>query len=277
MKKPWINRSLAIIVVLALTVGVPVIINECYKSDNGYTTVWSAGDVLSYYGTILGALVAGITVVVTILFTRKQIQRESYIKSETAKWTKIEEIFAEALDVINPIRPLIKTMDIGTTNPNAAIRTFQKYKMGCTTATDQLIALLNKTDYPKVKALLDQINESTEHFSAICDKEITAYRRLQDLSNRTAAENALKTEAIYPNSFPKDTLAFCRTTLNNTAGMTVDALTKDIAEINQEMVSAYEQMYRSLLQLKGQTFEAITMEIQQKADQIIYQWNRDNV
>lgn len=277
MKKSWIKWGSAIVAVLTLTVGVPVIINECYKSDNGYVTAWRAADVLAYYGTILGALVAVITIAVTIVFTRKQIQRESYLRTETAKWTRIEDVFAEALGEINPIRLLIETMDIGSTNPNGAIIIFQKYKMSCGTAADQLIAFLNQGDYPKVKTLLDQINKSTELFSEICDREITAYRRLQDLSNRSTAENALKTEALYPHSFPEDTLIFCRRTLENTAGMTLDTLTKDVAEINQEMIDAYEKMYRSLLQLKGQIFEAITTEIQQKADQIIYRWNHNDI
>lgn len=35
------------------------------------------------------------------------------------------------------------------------------------------------------------------------------------------------------------------------------------------MVSAYETKYRDLLQLKGQTFEAINAEIQKKADSIL--------
>ena len=41
---------------LFLIVGVPIIINELYKRP-GYVTMWSAADMLGYYGTILGTVV----------------------------------------------------------------------------------------------------------------------------------------------------------------------------------------------------------------------------
>lgn len=103
MRKSWIKWILiGVVATIGLVVGIPLIINECYKANSGYITIWTAADVLSYYGTILGTLVAVITIVVTIGFTRKQIQRESYIKSEHEKWAKIESIITEALGRINP-------------------------------------------------------------------------------------------------------------------------------------------------------------------------------
>ena len=75
MRKSWTKWILIAVIALALIVGVPIIINECYKTNSGYMTIWGAADALSYYGTILGSLVAVATVVVTILFTYKQIQR----------------------------------------------------------------------------------------------------------------------------------------------------------------------------------------------------------
>ena len=98
MRKSWTKWILIAVIALALIVGVPTIINECYKTNSGYMTMWGAADALAYYGTILGALVAVATVVVTILFTYKQIQRDSFVKSENEKWAKIEEIFAMALE-----------------------------------------------------------------------------------------------------------------------------------------------------------------------------------
>ena len=97
MRKSWTKWILIAVIALALIVGVPIIINECYKTNSGYMTMWGAADALAYYGTILGALVAVATVVVTILFTYKQIQRDSFVKSENEKWAKIEEIFLNAL------------------------------------------------------------------------------------------------------------------------------------------------------------------------------------
>ena len=113
MKNNRIIKIIGLIILFAfLIVGIPVIINECYKANRGYLTVWSGSDVLGYYGSILGSAIAAITLVVTIVFTKKQIQRESYLKSEEEKWAKIENVFSDMLVKINPINTLLKTMDI---------------------------------------------------------------------------------------------------------------------------------------------------------------------
>lgn len=55
----WVRKRLipiAIIVSILLAIGVPFIINESYKVENGYLTVWNGADILSYYGAILSAL-----------------------------------------------------------------------------------------------------------------------------------------------------------------------------------------------------------------------------
>lgn len=95
MKK--IKISIGIVLMLFLTVGVPVIINECYKKDCGYSTVWNGTDVLNYYGSILGSAIAVIALVITIVFTRRQIQRESYLKTEKEKWDKLRVLLPKYL------------------------------------------------------------------------------------------------------------------------------------------------------------------------------------
>lgn len=52
------KRHIVVLVLttLLLSVVVPVIINECYKPNTGYKTLWGAQDVLAYFGEILGAL-----------------------------------------------------------------------------------------------------------------------------------------------------------------------------------------------------------------------------
>ena len=59
------KKILIVISVLAgllfLIIGIPVIINECYKVG-GYITLWNAEDVLSYYGAIIAAIIGIIMV-----------------------------------------------------------------------------------------------------------------------------------------------------------------------------------------------------------------------
>ncbi|NEN84073.1 hypothetical protein [Paenibacillus elgii] len=60
---------------LLLVVVVPIIINQLYQAGNGYKTLWEAKDVLSYFGTVLGAVATIAAVITTILYgehSRKQ-------------------------------------------------------------------------------------------------------------------------------------------------------------------------------------------------------------
>lgn len=96
-----LSKILAPVVIVAILIfGIPILINESYK-HGGYITMWEASDALSYYGAILGASIAVGTLVVTILFTRKQIQRESYLKGRKETWSKIENVFTTTLKEIN--------------------------------------------------------------------------------------------------------------------------------------------------------------------------------
>ena len=105
-KKKWLIVLVGTVTILALVIGVPLVINELYKMGPGYITVWNGADMLSFYGTMLGTGATILALVITIIYTRKQISRDNYLKSKSEKWAKIESIFATALDTINPMRPL---------------------------------------------------------------------------------------------------------------------------------------------------------------------------
>lgn len=129
MKKKIIFGIIALVVALFFVIGIPFIINELYKTGNGYITMWGAEDVLAYYEAILGAVATVLAVVFTIRFTKKQIQRENYLQREVEKWAKIEAVFADILNQLNPIDTLRDIMDTGFTAPDKAINILQKYQM----------------------------------------------------------------------------------------------------------------------------------------------------
>ena len=56
----WINKNYKVICVFLIfviaVVVIPILINEAYKCNNGYGTVWGGSDVLSYYGTMISAI-----------------------------------------------------------------------------------------------------------------------------------------------------------------------------------------------------------------------------
>ncbi len=52
--KKWIVKGTLLAIVAVIMV--PILINELYQADNGYFTVWTGADVLSFYGAALGAI-----------------------------------------------------------------------------------------------------------------------------------------------------------------------------------------------------------------------------
>lgn len=271
-RKKW--TLMIVLVFLLFSIAIPIAINESYKHGVVYVTKWDAADVLSYYGTILSATATVIAMVMTIAFTRKQINRDSYLKNESDKWSIIESVFADALDSINPMQPLVNTLETGLSDPSAAIKTIQKYLMSCRMATDPLCSHLNVVDYPKVKKLIDEINKASELFFQIGQEEITAYSELRDFMSRDTAKKTIDMEAVYPHSFPMETLSYCEQILNKTNGLRLKDIQNTIGQLNEKMVEAYQNTYRNLLQLKGSTFEGINVETQKKADSILNLWGK---
>lgn len=270
MKNNRIIKIIGLIILFAfLIVGIPVIINECYKANSGYLTVWSGADVLGYYGSILGSAIAAITLVVTIVFTKKQIQRESYLKSEDEKWSKLESVFLKILDSINPISTLKNVMDNGFTDPSKAINILQKYQMNCRTACDQLNAHLNVSDYPKFKELIDNIAEISEELVKISEEEINQYLDLRFLNHKDNAIQMLEIEKEHPGSFPQDNIEFSKSILKKTSSIQYTNIEEQIVKLNSDFVNVYETKFKALLQLTGATFEKINNEIQQNADSIL--------
>ena len=73
MKKPGAKWILAAGIALLLIVGVPIIINECYKTNSGYMTMWGAADALAYYGAIIASVGAAVGVFVSIKAATKKL------------------------------------------------------------------------------------------------------------------------------------------------------------------------------------------------------------
>ena len=267
--KKAVKIVLIILGAMFLIIGVPIVINECYKTNSGYTTVWDGADLLGYYGAILGSVIAVATLAVTIIFTKKQIQRESYIRTEAEKFSKLETVFLEILDSINPIETMKKVMDNGFIDPTKAINILQKYQLNCKTACDRLNAHLNMSDYPKFKKIIDSIASISEEFVSISQGEIDQYSDLRLWSHRETALKMLQNEEILPGSFSPKDIAFSKDIVEKTSTIDYANIEKTIATLNGNFVDLYETKFRGLLQLYGATFEESKTEIHKKADDIL--------
>ena len=65
-----------LVVMLACIVYGPYVINECYKAG-GYITMWNAADVLSYYGTVIAAVIGIIGVYLTVYISNKNYRDDA--------------------------------------------------------------------------------------------------------------------------------------------------------------------------------------------------------
>ena len=267
--KKAVKIVLIVLGAIFLIIGVPIIINECYKANSGYTTVWDGADALGYYGSILGSIIAVATLAITIILTKKQIQRESFIRTETEKLSKLETIFGEILDSINPMETMKKVMDNGYIDPTKAINILQKYQLNCKTACDRLNAHLNMSDYPKFKKIIESIASISEEFVSISQGEIDQYSDLRLWSHRETALKMLQNEEILPGSFSPKDIAFSKDIVEKTSAIDYANIEKTIATLNGNFVDLYETKLRGLLQLYGATFEESKTEIHKKADGIL--------
>lgn len=260
---------LIILGAIFLIIGVPIIINECYKANLGYTTVWNGADALGYYGTILGSVIAVATLAITIIFTRKQIQRDSLLKTETEKWAKVESVFATVLDDINPIRVMKDTMDNGITDPGKAMYILQKYQLSCEMAGDQLKVCVSSKDYSFVKPLIDSIISATKQFVAVAQKQIDQYSNLLSLKQREIAEKAIKIQSQYPGSFSQSEMSEHYETLKRTKDIKFDNIKNELCLFINETVAINNSVYKPLLKTKNKVFEEINANVQKRADDIL--------
>ena len=260
---------LGILVISVFLVGIPIVINECYKANCGYSTAWDASAMLGYYGTILGAIITVVTLVTTITFTKKQIQRESFLKNESEKWSKLKSIFLDILSNINPMGTLKEVMDNGFIDPTKAIHILQRYQMNCKTSTDLLNAYLNMNDYPKVKHLIDGIAEMAEEFVDISSGEIEQYSDFRILQNKDSAYQMVEIEKARPGSFSKENLATNQEIIEKLKNISSENINSQIAFYNSEFIRVYETKYRALLQSIGSTFETLEVATAQEADRLL--------
>lgn len=268
--KKGLKIFILVIVLLFFLFGIPIIINESYKVDCGYSTMWDASAVLGYYGTILGMIITVITIVLTISFTKKQIQRESFLKTESEKWSKLKYIFLEILTNINPIVILKDVMDNGFSDPTKSIHILQRYQMNCKTSTDLLNAYLNMNDYPKVKHLIDEIVKISEEFVNISFGEIEQYSNYRILQHKDSAYQMMEIEKVCPGSFSQEKLITNQEVIEKLKNINAEEIDSKIEYFNNEFIRVYQSEYRNLLKEIGSTFEILEIEMKQEADRLLH-------
>lgn len=76
LKKKVVFLLCVIVLFVLFVFGIPIIINELYKMNTGYLTLWGPEDVLGFYATILGALITIGSLIVTIYYSKKDTEKQ---------------------------------------------------------------------------------------------------------------------------------------------------------------------------------------------------------
>ena len=139
---------------LLSVVVIPIAINESYKHGVVYVTKWDAADVLSYYGSLLGSVSTILALVITIIFTKKQIQRDRFLELNRTKWEKVDIIISNLL----------------------------QYEATAKTSLNNIKCYINPIEYRKIEVLIEEIYNSIMHFCKIGDELLDEYLTLQTLA-----------------------------------------------------------------------------------------------
>ena len=90
-----------VLLVVFLLFVIPIIINELFKINDGYLTVWSGADVLSFYGAVLSAIGAIVLGIVAWKQNERLVKlEEDKCLTENACPVLIDEIVIEKFNTI---------------------------------------------------------------------------------------------------------------------------------------------------------------------------------
>lgn len=230
--KKWLktHKILAIVVATAaMAIIGPLLINEAYRPNKGYITVWTGPEFLGYYGTILGAVATIIALVATIEFSRRQILFERHVQREMEKWKEIEGLFRTAIIYAEPSHLTSMFYNNLQNKGLDFCMELETYLIKLSEAMDYLDVTIEEDDEPAVQELLMQLKTvETE------DKK--AAREYDDL------------------------ISFYWQWQNGELKHVTDLMTefaKSRNEINAKVESLRQNEYQKLLQMKKSTFAKI--------------------
>ena len=243
-----IKLLVTILGVIFLVVGVPIIINELYKSNSGYRTVWNAADVLSYYGALCGLGVTIVTVGLTLSFTYKQLKRDSFLEKSNRKWNRIEELAVQALKEIDPLKMVKTNSDEKSTEAQLRqlLSNLQDYSINSMTTITMIMCYGGKGDYPEFENFVQEFQKYV-----FCVQQLE--RRVEN-EVKLLLKICITNGALQSQDFEKH---------QNILG-----------EIISDVTYEHCHGYLNLLELKKKTFDAIYEKVENDANRIVFQSKR---
>lgn len=270
MKYKW-RYLLIIICVTFFIIGVPIIINELYKTNKGYITLWGASELLSYYGTILGAIATIIAVFFTIRFTKKQICYESTIQHRKQKWEQVDKLLQHHFELSMPTKIMqIYSFSDFKSNPYVYIEKIRVRTMEIKTSLDWIKTYLNPEEYENISKLIDKIVSFDDRLCDVCSKISECI--FQFAKNEVYEKNRNIIEE-YKNILSNEELEKYRNGMKENQYVEPNELSKNIHDLSMQLIDIQGTQFHNLLNLKRDTFNLIYEKIdnneQKKLDELI--------
>lgn len=221
-----------------------MIINETYKHSGFYVTMWNAADMLSYYGTLLGTVTTVAALVITITFTKKQLQHDRFLDRNYAKWEKIESIITKILTDISPlvINDFGKMENADMQTLLGMITHLQKYENAIKTSLDAMKCYVNPHDCVEMAIFEEQLTDCVTQFLEI---EQTLKKKIGELmAIASMNQGSVPTPALF--------------LFYNEIRGTID-----------KILPAHDGPYQELLSKKREAFDKIYTNIEQQAEEIL--------
>lgn len=255
--------------VLLLVVGVPIIINECYKIG-GYITLWGAADVLAYYGTILGAIVSVAVLAGTIRFTRKQILHDQYVKGQSEKWEKVDTILTQAINAIEPIQiTQIVYADIGYEHTGETINQLNRYMRNAKMSLDALKCYIDSTEEARVGTLIQQILLCMNEVEPLNNQMVQQLSLIRENKMHENYKECLRLALQSPGIVDEQTIQSYRDYLEKNPYIPPDDILKEIGEIGLKLMNVHNTTYQELLVKKRETFKEIERKNAEQANKML--------
>lgn len=269
MKKKILFAIAVLLGIILFVFGVPIVINECYKAG-GYVTLWSAEDVLSYYGTILGATVSVAVLAATILFTRKQIRHDQFINSQSEKWKSVDAIINQAIEAVQPLQVAqMVYADVGYEHAGETINKLQRHIMNMKKSLDMLNCHLDSDEGKRLSALIQQILSCMEEVESLASQMVQQLSCIQKNKLHENYKELLRLALQSPDMVDEETVQNYQNYLKANPYTPPDRITEEIGDIGLKLVGTYNTTYQSLLDKKREVFRDIERENMEKAEKIL--------
>lgn len=251
--------------ILLITIGIPIIINESYKIG-GYITLWNAEDVLAYYGSVLSSVTAVGVLAVTIVFTRKQIQRESFLREEKEKWNKVDEIISKALMSINPLQvEQIVSEAIADTDIGVIQSKLQMYIVNAKQSLDTVKCNIDSTEIEAIQDYINSLVAAIGIFVSHAEEFRNQYERMWKLDPQYNEAS----QYIGQQSSVTVTCVDKQTDTSEKPYKEMLDIANHLKELALKTADLYNTTYQDLLDQKRDVFRKINSNLDQQADRIL--------